>query len=204
MTFPLEIDQDINGGALLTLENDGVGSNTRGLKILARGLSSSVEGIRVQVNNGVAIYARATSSSGLALVADGAVDIKQDLTVKGAKNFVMPHPFDETKEIIYTSLEGPEAGTYFRGTGRLDAGEVIIELPEHFAFTTSSEALITVQVTPRQECEGLYVVEATPEFIVIREMKNGTSNAEFDFFIQGVRAGYEDNEVIRDKRDVRD
>ena len=36
-------------------------------------------------------------------------------TITGTKSFVEPHPTDPTKVIRYVSLEGPEAGTYFRG-----------------------------------------------------------------------------------------
>src|SRR4029077_17827740 len=36
----------------------------------------------------------------------------------GTKSFVEPHPTDASKLIRYVSLEGPEAGTYFRGRGR--------------------------------------------------------------------------------------
>ena len=34
----------------------------------------------------------------------------------GAKYFVEPHPTDPEKEIRFVSLEGPESGTYFRGS----------------------------------------------------------------------------------------
>jgi hypothetical protein len=114
----------------------------------------------------------------------------------GIVSFVQPHPTDSTKEIVYVSLEGPEAGTYIRGTAQLVDGEAIINLPEHFSLVTSDEGL-TVQLTPIGEWLQLYLVEKSTQQILIREA-NG-KNGQFDYIVQGVRKGYEDHQVIRDK-----
>jgi len=126
----------------------------------------------------------------------GNVNIEHDLNVKGRKFFVQEHPTDPTKEIAYAALEGPEAGTYVRGTAHLTEGEAVIELPESFALVTADEGL-TVQVTLLDPCNGLYVVEKTTERIVVRELMDGTSDAQFDYLVQGIRAGYEDYDAIR-------
>lgn len=126
------------------------------------------------------------------------LDVHGDLNVSGSKNFVTDHPTDPTKEIVYTSLEGPEAGTYIRGTAQLVNGEAVIELPEHFDLVTA-EGGLTVQVTPWGECNGLYVAERSSRRIVVRELQNGRSNVKFDYLVQGVRRGYEHHQVIREK-----
>jgi hypothetical protein len=115
----------------------------------------------------------------------------------GTKNFVQEHPNDPSKVVVYASLEGGEAGTYYRGTAQLSGGTATIDLPEHFSLVTEEEGL-TVQVTPRADCNGLYVAEVTTRTIVVRELMGGTSDARFDFLINGVRAGYADYQVIRD------
>lgn len=146
------------------------------------------------------IYGDCTDpTTGVAAYFRGSVGIYQDLYVRGSKNFVQPHPYDTTKEIVYTSLEGPEAGTYCRGRAKLNNGEAIVLLPEHFALVTNSKALITVQVTPRGNCKGLYVAEATSEKIIVKELQDGKSDIEFDYFVIGVRKGYENRSVIREK-----
>jgi hypothetical protein len=99
--------------------------------------------------------------------------------------------------VVYASLEGGEAGTYYRGTAQLSGGTATIELPEHFGLVTEEEGL-TVQVTSREDCNGLYVAEVTTRTIVVRELMGGTSDARFDFLINGVRAGYADHEVVRE------
>jgi len=75
------------------------------------------------------------------------------------KNFRIPHPNKPDKDIVYTSLEGPKAAVYIRGTSRLDNGRTIIKLPEHFT-AVAAEDTITVQLTPRSaSSKGLAVVE---------------------------------------------
>lgn len=119
----------------------------------------------------------------------------------GTKNFVQQHPTDPSKEIIYASLEGGEAGTYYRGSAQLREGMAVIELPEHFRLVTEDEGL-TVQVTPRQDCNGLFVAEASTSRIIVKELQGGQSSAEFDFMINGIRSGYLDYEVIREVIDL--
>ena len=57
-----------------------------------------------------------------------------------------PHPTDPDKVIRYVSLEGPEAGTYFRGRGVLEGGRAVIDVPESFRMVTDADGL-TAQVT---------------------------------------------------------
>jgi hypothetical protein len=73
-------------------------------------------------------------------------------------------------------LEGPEVGTCIRGTAQLVNGEVVIELPEHFALATSSEGL-TVQLTPIGEWLQLYVVELSPQRLTVREAQGRTDGS---------------------------
>ncbi|UCD99143.1 MAG: hypothetical protein JSV42_00005 [Chloroflexota bacterium] len=119
----------------------------------------------------------------------------------GTKNFVQEHPTDPNKVIIYASLEGGEAGTYYRGTAQLQDGTATVLLPEHFSLVTEEEGL-TIQVTPRADCKGLYVAEVTTKSIVVKELQSGTSNISFDFLINGVRKGYLDYQVVRDSAEL--
>ena len=139
------------------------------------------------------------SASNFGLKVEGYVYITGDIFKNGSVSFVEDYPGDNTKQIVYICLEGPEAGTYCRGKGQLINGVVTIQLTETFALVTSDTALITVQVTPRGDCKGLYVVSSTPQEIVIKELQNGQSSVEFDYFVNGIRKGYENKPVIREK-----
>jgi hypothetical protein len=124
------------------------------------------------------------------------VNVARDLTVRGCKFFVQAPPEDPSVEIYYAALEGPEPGTYIRGEAELVAGEAVIELPEHFALVTSSQGL-TVQLTPIGEWLQLYVVELSPQRLVVREAQG--KDGKFFYLVQGVRKGYEGFQVVREK-----
>ncbi len=126
------------------------------------------------------------------------LDSLGNLSVAGVKNFVMADPEDPEREIFYAALEGPEAGTYHRGTASTVGGEAVIELPRHFTKVTEVEG-ITVQLTCLGGWHRLYVLEKSTERIVVRDAEGG-DGIEFDFFVQGVRKGYADYEVERQVR----
>ena len=125
----------------------------------------------------------------------GAVTVSGNFTVTGVKNFAMPDPANANKAIYYASLEGPEAGTYYRGTAKTVNGEAVIELPGYFSRITEKERM-TVQITPIGAPNQLYIAEKTPGRVVIKVAK-GSTDGEFDYFVQGVRKGYLDFVVER-------
>jgi len=114
----------------------------------------------------------------------------------GTVSFVQAYPPDLTKQIVYISLEGPEAGTYFRGTASLVNGKAVIALPDHFSMVTNDEG-VTVQLTPLGEALQLFVLEKTAKQIVVREATG--KNGKFDYLVQGIRKGFENHQVIQDK-----
>jgi hypothetical protein len=126
----------------------------------------------------------------------GGVTVTGNFTVTGGtKNFAVVDPADSKKALYYAALEGPEAGTYYRGTARTHNGEIVIELPGHFSRLTEAQRM-TVQLTPVGGWGQLYVAERTPEKLVVRTAP-GSADLEFDYLVQGVRKGYLDFEVER-------
>jgi hypothetical protein len=126
----------------------------------------------------------------------GAVTVSGNFTVTGVKSFAMVDPENDKKAIYYAALEGPEAGTYYRGTAKTSGGSVTIELPGFFSRITEQERM-TVQITPVGAPGQAYVAEKTPEHLVIK-VADGAADLEFDYFVQGVRKGYLDFKVERD------
>jgi hypothetical protein len=133
--------------------------------------------------------------AGMGIYVDG------NISKTGSVSFVEDHPTDPTKEIVYVCLEGGETGTYTRGSAQLIDGEAVVQLPEHFSVVTSSGGL-TVQVTPTSDCKGLYVISKSPTEFVVKELNGGTSDATFDYFVNGIRKGYEEFQPIRDKQEM--
>ena len=110
----------------------------------------------------------------------------------GTKSFLDPHPTDPTVSIAYVSLEGPEAGTYFRGHGKIQNGIARIAVPEHFRLVTAPDGL-TVQITPIGAMATVSVVKYDLNEIVVRSSRN----VEFFYFVNGVRATYKDVDPFR-------
>jgi hypothetical protein len=121
-----------------------------------------------------------------------AVYIDGDLAVGGNKDFVTPHPTDPTKQIAFVSLEGPESGTYFRGTGHLVGGYAEIPVPESFRLVTSEQGL-TVVATASGSPASIYCVSKSLDKIVFQ----GSADVDFDYMVNGVRAGYENYQPIQ-------
>ena len=113
------------------------------------------------------------------------VHFQNGLAGTGTKSFVEPHPTDASKVIRYVSLEGPEAGTYFRGRGRFERGIATIELPDSFRMVTDPESL-SIQVTPIGEITGVAVVRIGMDGIVVK----GSRDVQFFYTVNGVRRAY--------------
>jgi hypothetical protein len=127
----------------------------------------------------------------------GAITVSGNFTVTGVKNFAMEDPSDPSRAIYYAALEGPEAGTYTRGTAKTVHGEAVIELPGYFSRITEKERM-TVQLTPVGGPAQLYIASRTPERVTIKCASNCENDVEFDYFVQGVRKGYLDYKVERE------
>ena len=118
------------------------------------------------------------------------------------KNFRMPHPEKNDKEIWYASLEGPEAAAYVRGTAQLNGGETFVAFPEHFRHV-ANPATMTVMLTPLSaDTRGLAVVEKTATGFRVQELMGGTGHFGFDWEVKCVRKGYEDYQVERDRSET--
>ncbi|HEX9147956.1 MAG TPA: hypothetical protein VF958_02220 [Thermoanaerobaculia bacterium] len=105
----------------------------------------------------------------------------------GVKNFIEPHPTDPSKVIRYISLEGNEAGTYFRGRGKFQNGIAMIDVPEDFRIVTDSEGL-GIQVTPIGQMATVAVEAIGLDRIVVR----GSRDVEFFYTVNGIRSAYKD------------
>ena len=161
---------------------------------------------------GVTVTASGTKQGhGAVYVADAKSNTKAGIHVDASgrgvlfadiKNFVTDHPTEPGKEIVYASLEGPEAAIYKRGTTRLNNGEATIEFPGHFSVMLAEQDMTVVLTPLSAESKGLAVIEKNVKGIKVKELHQSKGNYEFDWEVKGVRKGYEDFEVVRDKNQV--
>jgi len=158
--------------------------------------SGTGNGLIVGTTNSAPLILGTNSVARMTIASGGAITVPGDFTVSGTKNFAVVDPTDSKKALYYTALEGPEAGTYFRGSAKTVNGEVVITLPDYFANLTETERM-TVQLTPVGGWGQLYVASKSPDKIVIKSAAKDSGDLEFDYLVQGVRKGYLNYKVER-------
>ncbi|MEO8348428.1 MAG: hypothetical protein ABI610_05905, partial [Acidobacteriota bacterium] len=159
-----------------------------------RGVSRSNNGVQGVSRDAAAVVGLNLDGAG-SILALGALGVNDTLGIyftngiagTGTKSFVEPHPTDAAKAIRYVSLEGNEAGTYFRGRGKFQSGLARIPVPEDFRLVTDPEGL-TVQITPIGEMASYAVVRVGLDEIVVKSSRN----VEFFYAVNGVRRAYRD------------
>lgn len=182
--------EDASGPAGAGAENTFAavyGSTTSGYAVLG-----------VSKNQGYGVKGASLNGSGVSATAgylgyDNSTAIHADgnFTATGTKSFVEPHPQDPSKAIDFVALEGPEAGTYFRGSSEFTAGRATIEVPEAFRMVTDPEGL-TVQITPIGGFAQVYVESQDLNQIVVR----GSKDVRFHYTVNGVRHAFKDHNAI--------
>jgi hypothetical protein len=121
-----------------------------------------------------------------------------DIGRSGAYLSPEPHPTDPSKEIRFVTLEGPEAGTFFRGKGQIVNGFGTIQVPEAFRYKTDPDS-VTVVATPVGSPAMLVVMHEGLDNIVIK----GSADVAFNYVVNGVRKGYTDFNPIGSNTDFR-
>lgn len=79
---------------------------------------------------------------------NGSVEVPGTFSVTGTKNFQINHPTKPGKQLVHSTLEGPEAAVFYRGEAQLASGAAIINLPDYFEALTRKDNR-TVQLTAK-------------------------------------------------------
>ena len=174
----LQIDGILDEDLAITIADDTIATVT------GAGGSFSIIGSGLQVDIGDSF--------------DDDLTVDGDFQCTGTKSFLQNHPYEKDLSIWYVALEGDEPGTYTRGSGRVSNGVARVPLGETFAWVTNPDIGLTAHVTPRGEWADLYVESVTPKEIVVRS-RDASVPAAFDFIVYGLRIGYEDFPVVRQK-----
>ena len=119
-------------------------------------------------------------------------EIHTDLWVFGDKHFAAPDPTDPSRQITYSALEGPEAGTFFRGTSHLVGGYAEVEVPESFRLVSADRGLTAI-ATPMGSPAVIVCMSKSLDKIVFQ----GSADVDFDYMVNGIRKGYETYKDLR-------
>ncbi|HUO29818.1 MAG TPA: hypothetical protein VMU80_11420 [Bryobacteraceae bacterium] len=118
------------------------------------------------------------------------IDDSGTLNCEGTVNAVVPTDNGAHKVALY-AVQSPENWFEDFGSGQLVNGAAAVALDSVYAQTVSTDVEYHVFLTPRGECEGLYVGATTASGFEVRELHHGTSNIKFDYRIVARRKGYE-------------
>lgn len=163
--------QDAIAGSFLNYNSD---SNPALIAVNDQGSSSTV----------YSLIASSGSGDGCLIATNG------DLYCSGSKSAVVPVDGSSRKVALY-AVEAPENWFEDFGSGQLSNGSARIDLEPTFAQTVNTDLDYHVFVTPRGECEGLYVTDLTPSGFEVRELHHGSSSIAFDYRIIAKRKNYE-------------
>ena len=104
-------------------------------------------------------------------------------TWRNVKSFVIDHPINKDKYLVHGCLEGPEAGVYYRGEGKIVNNEyVVIELPDYVNNLTS---FMTVQISPIYN--GIKIINYNVSRVVNNKFTVYGENGEFFWTVFGKR-----------------
>jgi hypothetical protein len=183
----LGVDRTRTGGDYAPAGVRGESSDAFAFGVLGIAQAQGVAGSLVDAGGGELAY----GILGFAGASNYAVFGGGNFGGTGAKYFIEPHPTDASKVIRYISLEGPEAGTYFRGKTRIENGYTTIDVPEDFRMVTDTEGL-SIQVTPIGEMASVAVMKIDLESIVVRASRD----VEVFYTVNGVRRTHKDLKPI--------
>jgi hypothetical protein len=118
------------------------------------------------------------------------IDTGGTLDCDGTVTAVVPANSGASKVSLY-AVQSPENWFEDFGSSELVDGVAIVALDSVYAQTVNTDMEYHVFLTPRGECEGLYVGATTAGSFEVRELHHGTSNIKFDYRIVARRKGYE-------------
>jgi len=159
--------------------NVGVlGTSTSGVGV--NGVSATSNGVNALSTSGIGVYA--SSASGQAGRFDGDVVIIGNLTVSGNFPHIAAVPSSDGTLRRLFSLGSAEAYYEDLGQGSLTNGQGFVSLDPAFAALVHTDTY-HVFLTPRGDCNGLFIASQDGSGFAVRELRGGASSIGFSYRI---------------------
>ena len=151
------------------------------------GVHAALIGVVQPGSNAIGVRGSVSAGAvGYAALFDGDVIINGALRVFGSpKNAAIKHPSDNTYRLFYC-MESPESWFEDFGEGRVVGGRGEVKLDGDFAAFVHTDNY-HVFLTPKGDCNGLYVVDQTPAGFSVREVKGGANTLPFSYRVVAKR-----------------
>ena len=111
-----------------------------------------------------------------------------NLTCTGVVSWVQPAG---AQKVSVYATQSTENWFEDAGSGQLSSGSARIVFDPTFAQTVNTSVEYHILLTPRGDCEGLYVGSQTAQGFEVHELRGGSSNIAFDYRIMAKRNGFE-------------
>lgn len=176
----------------------GIAYGSSGIGVNGHGLGYGVFGYG---DNGVRGEGKYSTSAGVAGIGGSSGDgvygsgsnhgIYSDgnFAASGTKSAVVALPDNRVVELY--AMESPNNWFEDFGSADLSSGVAEVALDPTFALTVNTEMSYHIFLTPKGDCEGLYVAQQNARGFQIRELRGGKSNVTFDYRIVARRRGFE-------------
>jgi len=176
--------------------NSGVwGDSSSGIGVLAT--AGNGYGLVARNNSGFpTIQAYQEDETGWAFRTEGPeflgcfIDAQGNLNCSGTISGSAPTASGDKQVSIY-AMESPENWLEDFGSGQLSGGKAVIRLERIFGQTVNTEIEYHVFLTPKGDCEGLYVSQENAQGFEVHELRGGHSGVTFDYRIVAKRKGFE-------------
>jgi trimeric autotransporter adhesin len=96
-----------------------------------------------------------------------------------------------SRQVEVYGMQSAESWVEDFGSAKLTHGRATVTIDPTFAETVNTGVEYHVFLTPRGECEGLYVGETAAGTFEVRELHHGASSVEFDYRVVARRRGSE-------------
>jgi len=126
---------------------------------------------------------------------DCLVTSKGDSICTGAHKTAVPVSGGQRQVEMY-AMHAAENWFEDFGAAQLAHGAAVVQIDPAFAETINGQLDYQVFLTPRGDCEGLYVTNQTATSFEVRELRKGASSVSFNYRITARRAGHESERMI--------
>lgn len=179
-------------GQLADVIGPGSGGIAIGRDAMAKGSGIAIGEEAFSDENRTAVFGGGIYDYNLNVTGNLSVD--ENLEVYGGtKNFV--EGLNDTHEIVYTSSESGEAVVEWTDSVNVSTEGTRVVLPTHLQEVMSMEEDYHVLTTSVNSLADTGVFNKTGEGFTLK----ASENTEADFHVRGVRQGYEDKEILREK-----
>ena len=183
-------------------KNYSIGGQTfKGSQLLSTIQGGFVIGPSVTINQPVYVTNNINTTGALNVGLDITtrnITASGDVSIAGVleaseKSFVIPHPTQKGKKLVYGVLEGPEHAVYVRGR----VNNECIDLPEEWTGLVEEDS-ISVQLTPIGKHQNLYVEKVSNTQVHIKNSNLISKSIDAFYFVQGTRKDINPLKTIRD------